>query len=277
MSKKGKTHYIKYNWISDDPRLIAKARELAELRNAGLTRKSKRPFEDAFNVILTSFEVLDAYGDYDLRIPTNTTLYKGNGRRNPTYTSEILDALKFLIQNLYLVKVSDVKKVTHGYKVTWLPISYSITSEWLDNIAPQPLSNPTLIRRNPLLPYTELRQDFGKGKNRVKRAIPIPPVQKEVHAEMLAKTDQVLKAYDEMMRASKVTLGDTVIHPAQLSCTRIFRQRNPNQGRGRPYNFIQNKPEEVRVHINLNDEPTIEIDYWSIHPFLAYHQKGASF
>ena len=168
MSKEGKTHYIKYNWISDDPRLIAKARELAELRNAGLTRKSKRPFEDAFNVILTSFEVLDAYGDYDLRIPTNTTLYKGNGRRNPTYTSEILDALKFLIQNLYLVKVSDVKKVTHGYKVTWLPISYSITSEWLDNIAPQPLSNPTLIRRNPLLPYTELRQDFGKGKNRVK-------------------------------------------------------------------------------------------------------------
>jgi hypothetical protein len=146
----------------------------------------------------------------------------------------------------------------------------------LDNIAPQPLSNPTLIRRNPLLPYTELRQDFGKGKNRVKRAIPIPPIQKEVHAEMLARTDEVLKAYDEMMRASNVTLGDTVIHPAQLSCTRIFSKGTLTKG-GRLYNFIQNKPEEVRVHINLNDEPTIEIDYWSIHPFLAYHQKGLHF
>jgi len=32
----------------------------------------------------------------------------------------------------------------------------------------------------------------------------------------------------------------------------------------------------LRWHINLNDEPTVEIDYSGIHPNIAYHSKGLS-
>jgi hypothetical protein len=280
MAKEGKTHYIKYNWISDDPRLIAKAKELADLRNAGLTRKSKRPFEDAFNVILTSFEVLGVYDGYELYVPTNTSLYQGKEQRNPAYTSEVLYALKFLINNLYLVKVADRRKAKRGNKYIWLPNRYTITSTWEDSIASEPLSALLKIRRNPLLPYTELRQDYWKttkkGRQKFKKSIPIPSGQRSKHREMLDSTDKVLRAYDELMKASKTSLDNGVINPAQLSLTRVFSKGSLEQG-GRLYSFIQSTKKKTRKYLDLNDEPTIEIDFWSIHPYLAYHSKGKDF
>ena len=51
-------NYIDYEWVSDDPVLIAKADQLTELFRADNQpkRKNDRPFPEAFNVILTAIE-----------------------------------------------------------------------------------------------------------------------------------------------------------------------------------------------------------------------------
>lgn len=276
MNTPGKNHYIKYNWVSDDPRVLEKAKELAVLRRGGQQRQSKRPFEEAFNAILTSFEVLGIYQGYDLLIPTNTSLYHGKEQRNPTYTSEVLDALKFLINRNYIVKIKGKTRIINNHKDIWLPNTYSVTSKWLEEISSVPLSDKAQTRRNPLLPYTELREDFWKEGQKHKRAIPILPAQKKLHRDMLESTDHVLRAYDDFIRTTKLTVGNIEIYPAQLSLTRIFSKGKLELG-GRLYSVIQGLKKEVRKHINLNDEPTIEVDYWSIHPYLAYHSRGLDY
>ena len=281
MEKVVKAHYIKYSWISDDPRLIAKAEELAELRKAKQIRKSKRPLADAFNAILTSFEVLGVYSGDELRIPTNINLYNANTRRNPSYTTEVLDALKFLINELYIDKTADRKRYRLNYKDIWLPFRYSITPKWLEEVSDKPLSDVSLVRRNPLMPYTELRKDVwvkdNKGKQqKTKVATPVPKNQQRQHRAMLDMTDQVLSSYDDLIRQVQVTIGDTAIHPAQLFLTRVFSKGSLELG-GRLYSSIQNTKKKLRWHINLNGDPTIEVDYWSIHPYLAYHSRDIAF
>ena len=72
-SDDNKAHYIKYHHISDDPALIEKAQSLADLYRLfkQQQRKSNRDFESAFNVILTSADIFQAYDGWSLFIPTN--------------------------------------------------------------------------------------------------------------------------------------------------------------------------------------------------------------
>lgn len=222
-----KERYIKYHWISDDPNLISKAEELAELRRATQSRKSKRPFEEAFNVILTAFEVLGVYSGFELRIPRDNNLYNAKSQRNPAYTTDVRDALIFLIDEGFIDKTEDRKSITLNHKLFWLPNRYNITTKWLEQIASQPLSVPSLIRRNPLMPYTELRKDVWKESNtgkkeKTKVAIPISTKLHSQHKPMLERTDRILRDYDALMRQTKVTLGDETIHSGLLSLTRIF-------------------------------------------------------
>ena len=69
-----KTHYIKYHHLSDDPALIEKAQSLADLYRLfkQQQRKSNRDFESAFNVILTSADIFQAYDGWSLYIPLTT-------------------------------------------------------------------------------------------------------------------------------------------------------------------------------------------------------------
>ena len=107
-----KAHYIKYHHISDDPTLTEKAELLADLYSLSKQqqRKSNRDFATAFNVILTSIEIFQAYDGWSLYIPTNNNLFSGTYKRNNTYTTEIRDAIKWLISNNYLAKVSGVTR-----------------------------------------------------------------------------------------------------------------------------------------------------------------------
>ena len=275
-----RTHYLNYRHFSSDPKLIAKAEQLATQYRAAKQqlRKNKRDFATAFNVILTNVEVHQAYDNWCLHIPTNNNLFSGKYKRNATYTTEIRDALRWLIAEGYLEKATGLtrpkKKDTD--ERNWLPFAYKLSSKWLAEIAAIPLSDPSLIHRNPLVEYWLLRRtEYVRGKNK-KFAIKPTDEQLELNSALLAATNQTLSAYDDFMATVATTIGSTLVHPSQLSLTRIFSKASFNHG-GRLFAPIQNYTKQTRKHFYLNGEPTIEIDYSSIHPYMLYHGKGLEF
>jgi hypothetical protein len=93
---------------------------------------------------------------------------------------------------------------------------------------------------------------------------------------MLEATNQTLSAYDEYMATVATTIGSIPVHPSQLSLTRIFSKGSFEHG-GRLYAPVQNYTKQTRKYFYLNGEPTIEIDYSSIHPYMLYHREGLEF
>ena len=271
-----KAHYIKYHHISDDPALIEKAQSLADLYRLFRQhqRKSNRDFEAAFNVILTSADIFQAYDGWSLYIPTNNNLFSGTYQRNNTYTTEILDSLKWLISENYLEKVSGVTrpKKKNSKRRQWMPKSYQLTKKWFTEISDKSLSDPRLIRRNPLAGYWECRKKIDGAKVAIKPS----DRQLKLNQTMLSKTDDVLESYDKFMVNVVTSIGRIAIMPAQLSMMRIFSKGSLNQG-GRLYSAVQNYKAETRKYLYFDNEPTLEIDYSSFHPHLLYHQDGLQF
>ena len=271
-----KAHYIKYHHISDDPALIEKAQSLADLYRLFRQhqRKSNRDFEAAFNVILTSADIFQAYDGWSLYIPTNNNLFSGTYQRNNTYTTEILDSLKWLISENYLEKVSGVTrpKKKNSKRRQWMPKSYQLTKKWFTEISDKSLSDPRLIRRNPLAGYWECRKKIDGAKVAIRPS----DRQLKLNQTMLAKTDDVLESYDKFMVNVVTSIGRIAIMPAQLSMMRIFSKGSLNQG-GRLYSAVQNYKAETRKYLYFDNEPTLEIDYSSFHPHLLYHQDGLQF
>ena len=275
-----KTHYLNYRHFSSDPKLIAKAKGLADQYRAAKQqlRKNSRDFATAFNVILTNVEVYQAYDGYCLNIPTNNNLFSGKYKRNATYTTEIRDALQWLIAEGYLEKATGLTrpKKKNTDERNWLPFAYKLSSKWLAEIAAAPLSDPSLIHRNPLVEYWLLRKtEYVRGKKK-KFAIKPTDEQLELNSALLEATNQTLSAYDDFMATVATTIGSTPVHPSQLSLTRIFSKASFDHG-GRLYAPIQNYTKQTRKYFYLNGEPTIEIDYSSIHPYMLYHGKGLEF
>jgi hypothetical protein len=271
-----KTHYIKYHHVSDDPTLISKAKWLAEQYQLARqrVRKNNRDFEAAFNVILTSMEIFQAYDGYNLYIPTNNNLFSGALKRNNTYTTEMLEALKWLISDNYIEQVSGVtnSRKKSSKKRQWLPQSYRLTPKWISHISDKPLSSRKLIRRNPLAGYWECRRKIDGAKVAVKPS----ERQLKLNQTMLSKTDLVLQSYDKFMVNVVTSIGRIAIMPAQLSMMRIFSKGSLNQG-GRLYSAVQNYKAETRKYLYFDGDPTLEIDFSSIHPHLLYHQEKLEF
>ena len=275
-----KAHYLNYRHVSSDPKLIAKAELLATQYRAEKQqlRRNKRDFATAFNVILTNAEVHQAYADWCLHIPTNNNLFSGKYKRNATYTTEVRDALKWLIAEGYLEQVAKMirPKRKGSDERNWLPFAYKLSSKWLTEIAAAPLSDPSLIHRNPLVEYWLLRDtEYVRGKKK-KFAIKPTDEQLKLNSAMLEATNQTLSAYDDFMATVATTIGSTPVHPSQLSLTRIFSKGSFELG-GRLFAPIQNYTKQTRKYFYLNGEPTIEIDYSSIHPHMLYHAKGLEF
>ena len=199
-----KTHYLNYRHVSSDAKLIAKANDLADQYRAAKQqlRKNNRDFATAFNVILTNVEVHQAYDDWCLHIPTNNNLYSGKYKRNATYTTEVRDALKWLIAEGYLEQVAKVIRPEKkgSDERLWLPFSYKLSSKWLAEIAAAPLSDTSLIHRNPLASYWQLREDrYDQKGKKYKVAIKPTDEQLELNADLLAETNKTLAAYDDFM------------------------------------------------------------------------------
>ena len=274
-----KTHYLNYRHVSSDPNLITKAELLATQYRAAKQqlRKNNRDFATAFNVILTNVEVYQAYDGYCLNIPTDNNLFSGKRKRNATYTTEIRDALRWLIEEGFLVKAAGLTRPRKkgSDERNWLPFSYKLSSKWLAEIASAPLSDPSKIHRNPLVEYWLLRKsEYVRGKK--KFAIKPTDEQLKLNSAMLETTNQTLSAYDDFMATVATTIGSTPVHSSQLSLTRIFSKASFDHG-GRLYAPIQNYTKQTRKYFYLSGEPTIEIDYSSIHPYMLYHAKGLEF
>jgi hypothetical protein len=271
-----KANYIKYNHISEDPALISKAIWLSEQYRASkqYKRNSKRDFVAAFNVLLTNIEIFQAYEGWDLYIPTNNNLYSGASKRNKTYTSELKDVIKWLISDGYLIQISNVTRPRkkNSKKRQWMPYIYQLTSKWLSEITSKPLSDPRLIKRNPLVDYWECRDKVKGGKV----AITPSDEQLKFHNSMLSTTDSVLGAYDKMMININTSLGHKVVSSPQLSMTRIFSNGSFDEC-GRVFSPIQNYKKETRKYIYFDGEPTIEIDYSSFHAHMLYHRDKLEF
>ena len=275
-----KTHYLNYRHVSSDPNLITEAEQLAAQYRAvkQQLRKNNIDFETAFNVILTNVEVYQAYDGYCLNIPTDNNLFSGKTKRNATYTTEIRDALRWLIADGYFEKAAGLTrpKKKGSDERLWLPFTYELSSKWLTEIASAPLSDLSKIHRNPLVEYWLLRKtEYVRGKKK-KFAIKPTDEQLELHSAALEATNQTLSAYDDFMASVATTIGSIPIHPSQLSLTRIFSKGSFDLG-GRFYAPIQNYTKQTRKYFYLNGEPTIEIDYSSIHPHMLYHRKGLDF
>ena len=275
-----KAHYLNYRHVSSDPNLITEAEQLATQYSAvkQQLRRNKRDFASAFNVILTNVEVYQAYDGYCLNIPTDNNLFSGKTKRNATYTTEIRDALRWLIEEGYLERAAGLTrpKKKGSDERLWLPFTYELSSKWLTEIAAAPLSDPSKIQRNPLVEYWLLRKtEYVRGKKK-KFAIKPTDEQLELHSAVLEATNQILSAYDDFMASAATTIGSSPVHPSQLSLTRIFSKGSFELG-GRLYAPIQNYTKQTRKYFYLNGEPTIEIDYSSIHPHMLYHRKGLDF
>ncbi len=275
-----KTHYLNYRHVSSGPNLIIKAELLAtQYREAKQQlRKNNRDFATAFNVILTNAEVYQAYDGYCLNIPTDNNLFSGKTKRNATYTTEIRDALRWLIADGYFEKAAGLTrpKKKGSDERLWLPFTYELSSKWLTEIASAPLSDLSKIHRNPLVEYWLLRKtEYVRGKKK-KFAIKPTDEQLKLNSALLEATNQTLSAYDDFMALVATTIGSSPVHPSQLSLTRIFSGGLFELG-GRLYAPIQNYTKQTRKYFYLNGEPTIEIDYSSIHPHMLYHRKGLDF
>ena len=276
-----KPRYLNYRQVSSDPALIAKADALANhyRSESQQQRRNNRDFSTAFNVILTNIEVYQAYDGWDLYIPTNNNLFTGKHKRNATYTTEIRDALRWLIEEGFLEQVSGrsrpKKKDSDGRH--WLPNAYRLSPKWLTEIAFAPLSDPRLILRNPIADYWQLREDrYDNNGKKHKVAITPTVEQLEINAEVLEATTKTLAAYDKLMGRIKTSIGSSTIHPAQLSLTRVFSKGSFDLG-GRLYAPIQNYTKETRKYYYFDSEPTIEIEHSSIHPHMLYHREGSEF
>lgn len=268
--------YLKYNWISDDPRVHACAQILSSERaaNNNPLRNRGLGLSEAFNVILTSLEVCMGYRQNDsIHIAINQDLYTGNSKRNQTYSREIFHAIKFLIEAGYLSFVCGVTKTKDKDGIPqWRPARYSFSEKWRFVIGDKPLSDPKLIRRNPLSAYVDLRHKVdGKSKS-----LNISPEIFAQNQELIENTCTLLLQYDELMRKVKIKAPWGDVYSARTSMTRIFNDGNFDLG-GRFYCPIQSLKKEARRSLTFNGDPVVEIDYSSIHPNLLYQQNCQQF
>lgn len=276
-----KSSRINFKYESKNSTVISKANELesALLSWKAYTRNRKRPFAHAFNVILTAVEVFNGYEpDNWLRIVTDNNVFSGEKKRDKEFTSELKEAIKFLIQFKYLEKLSGVrplKQKTKNYrKPKWLPFAYVITDKWRNEIFHKPQSSDNEIIRNTDSSYVILRKREWFTRKDGKRQphskyIPISSDHRSTHQELFKRTEEVIKSHDQMLHETAISLGTKPVRAAQGQLRRIFSRNSFEQG-GRLYCPLQNLSAETRKYLRLNDEPIIEIDYSGLHPSMIY-------
>ena len=93
---------------------------------------------------------------------------------------------------------------------------------------------------------------------------------------MKLATEELLGKYDVLMDGVRISLGSVVIPSAKTSMTRIFSKGSFEFG-GRFYSELIYMKSALRKWLYFDGEPTIEIDYKSLHPHMLYHQERLDF
>ena len=269
--------YLRYDWVSDDPKLLKIAALLSEQwRNKKTSqRRSKRDFDMAFNVVLTAVEVCSGYERRWLRIPTYDAIYGGATQRSPAFNREVLAAVNWLIEERYLLEVDGRRVVpkVNSSEMIYLPKAYTLSYRWRDEISASPISEPSYIRRNPLSGFIQVRKTILKGKKKLKVEIQPSPAEQNNNQTLITSTNRLLTAYDCLMRKTIITLNGESIPSHQTTLTRIFSNGSYGEG-GRFYGSMQNWKKEVRRQLQFNDQRVVEVDFKAIHPTLLYELEG---
>ena len=270
--------YLKFDWYSHDDRLKAIAHRLAEQWKDEKTpsRRSKRPMEQAFNIVLTALEVSGIYVREQIRIPIYNAIYCGETQRSPTHTSEVYDALLWLKDSDYLLKTDGRRIVqSNGGGNIELPFAYTIGEKWHSAIGVAPLSSAHLITRNHLSPYVQVRTKIWKNKKKKAVKANYKPTQTQLadNKELIDSSNRILQGYDKLMLKTVVKLGDKPIFPQQTTYTRVFNNAGFEDG-GRFYCALQGIKSQQRLDLSFNNEPVVEIDYTGMHPTMLYELEG---
>jgi len=270
--------YLRYNWNSTAPKLLEIATTLAERcrqSRGTCTRQVYTDFAPAFNAVLTSLEVSDAYmPDRWVRIVTDDEVYGGKTQRSAAHNRQVLTAIKWLIDGKYLRRVDGkrIVKAAGSSQVTDLPYAYVITDKWRNEIADQPISLQHEVVRNPLASYVQLRSKVKKRSV----SLQITQADRDRHPDLIGGSERLLTSADDVWRHVRISLGDEVLPAMQATMTRIFNNGSFDEG-GRFYCQLQNLPKKQRKHLRFDDEPTIEIDFSGMHPHLLYHLNRDDF
>jgi hypothetical protein len=275
--------YLRFNWISTSPKQLAVVATLAEAcrQSRGKKRQVKTDFTPAFNAVLTSLEVSGAYtqGQW-IRIVTDGEVYGGKTQRSAAHNRGVLTALKWLIDSGYLLEVDKRRtvKIVGSTQIHHLPFAYVISDKWRNEISDQPISLQHEVLRNPLASYVQLRKKIITSKKAVERSVSlqITSDDRKRHPDLIGASERLLERADDVWRHVRIQLGDIVLPAMQTTMTRIFNNGRFDQG-GRFYCQLQNLRKDQRIHLRLNDEPTVEIDFAGMHPHLLYQLQGESF
>jgi len=271
--------YCTFRYRSISEVMLRTCRLLNERMLATYERKPKQDFSEAFNVVLTNLEVLGLYeADQWIRIVTDYEVFSGEFRRSPAHTTEIYRVLLWLVDSKCLQQV-DGRRIFKGKDgPIHLPFAYSMTDRWRELISDQPICKPEDIVRNGAYEMVQLRNKTKQGKGKAKKTynVPITVEHRQTHSELIEGTERLLSACDALWANTRVTVGVMPVLPAKFFMNRIFSSGRFDQG-GRFYCPQQNMSSKQRQYLCFNDEPTVEIDFKSIHPILLYQLKGLSF
>jgi hypothetical protein len=257
---------FEYKAYSKHPAIVRQAEVLvAEMlgsRKRKPDKKSKAQYFKWMKVAIAGLYLIGGYQKDSVQIPVNRNLYYGKTRRNELYQPELLKCFIWLRDAGYMEETKPAHQDKNG---NWTPAAYALTEKWLDvavHFCPHTERKHQIIKsvvRNPSLPVIELRKD---GKR----------MRTNPHKDKWLWGARI-KAYNERLKCFDFRLAQERLPPVTFAITRIFNDGSYDRG-GRYYSTAQGFKSQLRLHLKIDNEPVMEVDYRGLHPSLLYQRAG---
>jgi hypothetical protein len=257
---------FEYKAYSTHPAIVKQAEVLVEemlsLRKRKPDKKSKAQYFKWMKVAIAGLYLIGGYQKDSVQIPVNRNLYYGKTRRNELYQPELLKCFMWLRDAGYIEETKHAHQDKNG---NWTPAAYALTRKWLDvacHFSPYDERKHQIIKsivRNPSLPVIELRKDGRRMRTN-------PHKDKWLW-------EKRIKAYNERLSYFDFRLVGEVLPAVTFSVTRIFNDGSYDRG-GRYYSTAQGFKSQLRLHLKIDNEPVMEVDYRGLHPSLLYQRAG---
>lgn len=147
--------------------------------------------------------------------------------------------------------------------------TYRLTKGFRDDLIARGFLAPTAIHDTSLAPVVILRDQAKR----------LAPYSEDDRAEEIA-TVRAINAFIGAQRFDlKLPAGVILKRRPNMRAKWLRRIYNINFERGGRFygGWWQGQPKEVRRFITINGEPTIELDYSSMHPRMLYHEAGIDY
>jgi hypothetical protein len=257
---------FEYKAYSNHPVINLQAEVLVEemlsLRKRKPSKKDKAQYFKWMKVAIAGLYLIGGYQKDSVQIPFNRNLYNGKTRRNELYQPELLKCFMWLRDLGYMQETQPAHQDKNG---NWTPAAYALTRKWLDvavHFCPHTERKNQVLKsviRNPSLPVIELRKD---GKR----------MRTNPHKDKWL-WEKRIKVYNERLSYFEYKLNGEVLPPVTFSITRIFNDGSYDRG-GRYYSTAQGFKSQLRLHLKIDNEPVMEVDYRGLHPSLLYQRAS---